>query len=351
MYASRFRTAQAARYQRALKCTRDELIASVPSFGLLKNLGDDSPFARYLHLYGFCELIADLSRDSKNTTQFEAGFIPCDSSVKKDECLFAVRLSQADSRQSKRRVALLSHGLFDHCGLYLALIKTLYLQGYDVIAFDYHGYGLSSGEATHCDSFNDYLNDLMRVEETLNGRPADVYAGQSTGCAIISLMLDKRAQNMCANASAEKKSKAVILLAPLAYPRGLRSIRLSYFFLSPFIHWFPRTFRCNSSKLSFVEFIKSRDPLQSLAIRLSWIRALFQWRKDIEKLKPNLCNALIFLGDKDGTIDQAAVRRCYARLYPQAVWSTVVGGGHHLVNERDELYMSIDRQIGEFLQQ
>ena len=55
---------------------------------------------------------------------------------------------------------------------------------------------------------------------------------------------------------------------------------------------------------------------------------------------------LVFLGDSDGTLDQKSVRTIYSKLYPNAKWIALPGAGHHLVNERPEIKVIMNKQIG-----
>ena len=432
MYAPKFKKQQDARYLKAFGCDRNELIAHIPSFqeinfavessfdsgktatgeNIRRNprntpgvdihtVAAESPFYRYLAYYGFKGLLQNISTvnasgDSDEAPRLSAGFIEVENNVRRRSHkgagalqvaneprkeamrkLFILRLTHTKVKNGKRKLAIVSHGLFDHLGIYKHLIEVLYQLGFDVIAFDYRGFGLSEGEATHCQGFDDYVEDLTIVEREVAGQPIDLYAGQSTGCAIISLLLDKRVRESPARKSRAKQSLKAqadgsahdgptnegqcemrkpslsnpkfLFFAPLAQPRGFRSIRTSHYFLNRFIQWFPRTFRNNSSDLFFVAFLRDDDPLQSLALRVSWISSLIRWVTALKQLSPKDMKGLIVLGKQDRTIDLKSVRANYSRIYPYAEWLTIAGAGHQLVNESADKRNLVQERLIQFL--
>jgi len=83
---------------------------------------------------------------------------------------------------------VITHGLFDHAGLYLHLVRRLLLQHYTVVLVDFPGHGLSEGPLASIGDFSEYAAVLAATMMLLkrSERFADVsLVGQSTGGAAI----------------------------------------------------------------------------------------------------------------------------------------------------------------------
>lgn len=90
-------------------------------------------------------------------------------------------------QSTERGTVFILHGYFDHVGLYSQLIDRCLGAGFDVLAYDQPGHGLSSGTPAAIGSFLEYqgvLSDVMaQVRDKL--RQPWFAVGQSTGGAIL----------------------------------------------------------------------------------------------------------------------------------------------------------------------
>lgn len=84
-------------------------------------------------------------------------------------------------------IAVIAHGLAEHCGRYGELVGHLVGAGYAVYALDHRGHGRSSGGRANIDRFDHVLADLDRLFAQARaewpGRPATLI-GHSMGGAI-----------------------------------------------------------------------------------------------------------------------------------------------------------------------
>lgn len=92
--------------------------------------------------------------------------------------------------QSPKALIIIVHGLAEHSGRYMHVIKHLTDAGYAVWAFDLRGHGQSEGHRSYVKSFEDYLKDLDlvmdRACEKSPGLPLFLF-GHSMGGAIATL--------------------------------------------------------------------------------------------------------------------------------------------------------------------
>ena len=112
------------------------------------------------------------------------------------------------------RWALVSHGYYDHAGLYGHLIQQLLRRGVGVLIFDHLGHGLSTGQPATIDRFQSYVDVLACIHtlaDDIIGCEPSHWIGQSMGGAL--LMEYEQQQQLC-------PSGEFILLAPLVRPYG-----------------------------------------------------------------------------------------------------------------------------------
>ena len=90
-----------------------------------------------------------------------------------------------------RAVVLIVHGIAEHSGRYAHVGEYLVRNGFAVCAYDQRGHGLSDGERSFIERFDDYLDDLehvlTRAREKLLGKPVFLL-GHSMGGLIVATL-------------------------------------------------------------------------------------------------------------------------------------------------------------------
>ncbi|MBS3805028.1 MAG: alpha/beta hydrolase [Oleiphilaceae bacterium] len=230
------------------------------------------------------------------------------------------------------------HGYFDHVGLYSQLIERCLGAGFDVLAYDQPGHGLSSGAPAAIGSFAEYqavLQDIMAAVKNDLRRPW--YAvGQSTGAGIL---IDYLLTNQHTRASSQ--FQRVVLLAPLVRPTGWLAAKLLHSLARPFLSRWRRMFSENSGNSRFLRFLKEIDPLQARAVHMDWISALRQWVPYVESARPVDFPVTVVQGEKDLTVDWKHNLRIIRNKFSSVKELKIPDGRHHLVNEAKDLQATV----------
>lgn len=234
------------------------------------------------------------------------------------------------------------HGYYDHMGLYRHVVDWGLQMGFAVLACDLPGHGLSSGPRASIDEFAQYqavLHALLNEAAELQ-LPQPVHLlGQSTGAAIVLDYLLGHPQTAALGRG--------ILLAPLVRPHGWRWSRISYELVRRFVKQIPRRFSENSGDPDFLEFVRTRDPLQPNILPTAWVGALARWIPRIEAAPRSAHSPLIVQGELDMTVDWRHNLSVLERKFTAPDVLYLPGARHHLVNEQE----AIRRQYFEFLSQ
>lgn len=257
-------------------------------------------------------------------------------------CLYGFLASSAQG------TVWLVHGYFDHVGLYGRLIKECLQQGFNVMAFDLPGHGLSSGERSSIGNFAEYQRILSALLDRFAAElPLPFVAvGQSTGGAII---LDHIL-------SAHQRGRApaftcALLLAPLVRAAQWRQVEWSHRLLGMWLAKFPRKFRQNTSDQAFLDFIRERDPLQDRAVDSRWVGALRRWVSYMETMPTSSFPLRVIQGHKDETVDWRYnlqyLRKHFSRL--QVV--EIPEASHQLANEGEQARQVVLRCLKEVLEE
>jgi alpha-beta hydrolase superfamily lysophospholipase len=251
------------------------------------------------------------------------------------------RLPEADGRKSKGTVFIF-HGYFDHVGLYSQLIERCLGEGYDVLAYDQPGHGLSSGTPAAIGSFLEYQAVLTDVLEHVRGRIREPWfaVGQSTGGAIL---IDYLLSN--SHSTETSDFRRVVLLAPLVRPAGWLGAKVLHSVVKPFVSRWRRAFATNSSDSRFLEFLKEHDPLQARAVHVDWVSALRQWVPHIEAARPVEFPVTVVQGEKDTTVDWQHNLRIIRNKFSPVEELLIPDGRHHLVNEAKDLQAAVFNTI------
>ena len=245
------------------------------------------------------------------------------------------------------KTAFILHGYFDHSGLYRHLIRHLLLQDIAVVIFDLPGHGLSSGETASINSFQEYSESFVRCLKLAGQQQlADPWLaiGQSTGAAlIIEALLAERLQHSHA-------LQDTILLAPLLRPRHWSRSRILFSLSKLFLASTPRKFSKNSHDVEFLEFLESKDELQSRLLPRNWVQAMIDYINRFEEAPSQDTPLHVIQGKGDGTVEwETNIPKILEKFSgSQIYW--IEEAGHHLVNEstryRERVFELIDEIIG-----
>lgn len=254
----------------------------------------------------------------------------------------AVHFYQQPEQDEIKGTVFILHGYFDHVGLYSQLIERCLGSGYDVLAWDQPGHGLSSGTPAAIDSFVEYqavLSDLLARIGQHAPKPWHA-VGQSTGSGILIDYLLSNHHGVDTSAF-----RSVVLLAPLVRPVGWLGARALHSVAKPFLKRWKRAFSENSANTRFLEFLREHDPLQARAVHVDWVTALRQWVPHIESARPVDFPVTVIQGEKDRTVDWQHNLRIIKNKFSSVEEIRLPDGRHHLVNEAQDLQATVFRGI------
>ncbi len=235
-------------------------------------------------------------------------------------------------REAADTTLLLVHGYLDHVGLFAHLVRYGLDKGFNVVAFDLPGHGLSSGEQVAIDDFSDYsqaIDDVVNACRHLSGEWR-VMAQSAGGAALFDYLLNR----------GPAPFQSAVLLAPLIRPRGWRWIKPAQLLLGRFRQQVGRGFAENSNDAEFLRFIRS-DPLQSKQLSLRWIGALRRWLNKLPASGVAPLPMLVIQGDADMTVDWRYNIKRLEQLFAGVDVRILPGGRHHLANESTEIRAQI----------
>lgn len=256
---------------------------------------------------------------------------------------FTPRLEESQRAQG---CFYLLHGYYDHIGLYTHLIRFLLEEGYEVVAVDLPGHGLSSGPRASIISFDEYsraLWQVLQISAQQRTKPLNL-VGQSTGGAVI---IDWLLRSPFKEEFAIEKA---VLMAPLIKPWSWTQGLISFYLLSPFMNRLKRRFSKNSHDENFLRFLKE-EPLQYNYLAVDWVRALSRWIPAIEAADPVSTNCLILQGEEDLTVDWQNNLATLQKKLPNADVCRYPGMRHHMVNETEPLRLQWMTDFRRFLGQ
>ena len=253
-----------------------------------------------------------------------------------------VHYYQLPESSRQRGTVFILHGYFDHVGLYSQLIDRCLGAGFDVLAYDQPGHGLSSGTPAAIGSFIEYQGVLADVMARVEGKVRHPWfaVGQSTGGAIL---IDYLLSN---HHSRETSAfRRVVLLAPLVRPVGWLGAKILHSLMKPFMTRWRRVFSANSSNSRFLRFLREHDPLQARAVHVDWVSALRSWVPHIESARPVDFPITVIQGEKDLTVDWEHNLRIIRNKFSVVEELKIPDGRHHLVNEAQDLQATVFNTI------
>lgn len=255
----------------------------------------------------------------------------------------------------------LLHGYTDSVGLMQHAIRFFLQRHWAVVCYDLPGHGLSSGDLANINCFDEY-RDTLTACLTLCGElmPAPWRGvGQSTGGAIwMNYLLTcdqqkgfekiKKNEGIKSIEGANKIEK-VLLLAPLVRPTKWQSIRLLLPVYSLFSKQVKRRFKLNSHDLSFVDFVKHKDPLQTTVMPLGWIASMGRWISRFAAMPQCVSPIEVIQGDADDTVDFRFNIPSIRKKFPNNKLVMIEGARHQLLNESEEFRSVLFDKIQQWL--
>ncbi len=248
-----------------------------------------------------------------------------------EESIFLQFFEPQDSNsRRKRECILISHGYYDHAGLYGHLIEHLLSRGWNVAIFDHIGHGLSSGSRAEIQDFDQYVQVLSRVVEQLENKENQKirhWIGQSMGCSVLLEYF----------ASGPKKLEGeLILLAPLVRPYSWSWLRFYFSLIKHFVNKRPRKFEKKGPNQEFLDLLLN-DPLQARILPVNWVQAMVNWFERFEKRRIVFEKLIVVQGLKDKTVSSRhnlSVLRHFCRSIRLL---EIPKAKHHLVNETEPI--------------
>lgn len=168
--------------------------------------------------------------------------------------------------------------------------------------------------------------------------------GQSTGGAIIINYLLKYEVKQD-----NSPFKSVNLISPLVRPKSWRKMNLLLPFVRRRREEVARAVSTNSHDLDFLTFVQTIDPLQTKALSVSWINAVIQWNKFIERTEESDIAINTVQGTEDYSVIWQYNMGFLKRKFPNGAIEIIPNARHHMVNETEEFQQPMwdffDQQI------
>ena len=240
------------------------------------------------------------------------------------ERYFVQNFSVKDSRGT----CVLIHGYLEHSACYAPLITFLLENKMNVVTYDLHGHGLSSGRRGDIEDFRQYIVFLNKLLETYKEEKNLYLLGYSTGAAIIMEYL------LSFNIIPIKK---VILISPLIKPSLWRVTEPLVTISHKYIVKIKRNFTKNTSDVNYLRFVQN-DPLQLTHIPLSWLQAARVWYEELSiNRQKSTQDILIIQGMKDQTVDWKYNLPFINNIFPNSEIILIDNGKHQLINEEENI--------------
>ena len=222
----------------------------------------------------------------------------------------------------------LMHGFTDHVGNQKKIIQYRVHQGFEVIAHDHPGHGLTTGQRGAIDSFLTYAEVADTVIQSFSDKKQEQFlVAHSMGGAVALEMLYQ---------NPKYAFKTVFLLAPLVRICRFNKNRILFRLMGRLKPSVARSFSVNSNDPAFMRFVHGVDPLQLKQIPASWLNSYFNWFSLIGTRKPLNHRFAIITGTADATVDSLYTTSFFGN-WPNVSLLSLAGARHHLPGEV-ELY-------------
>ncbi|GEL07889.1 alpha/beta hydrolase [Salisediminibacterium halotolerans] len=298
---------------------------------VMPDLSQNNPHNRiaslhyYLTYYGF---------DRNNLSSYRAGLV-----TSRRYKVFTQHFQPANPEAA----VLLIHGFLDHSGGLSKTVNAFLEQNCEVILFDLPGHGLSDGLNGEVISFDDYLDALRDVYETVKINvfcDQFIGAGHSTGAAIL----------YHASSIRMLPFSSLILVSPLYFPHRWTWTRGFIHYTTKLLRRTKRVFKRNSEDRSYRAFIKE-DPLQVQWIGTHWLKAMEAWQMRMHYSPVLRIPVYLIQGGRDNTVDEKENIRFYRQKCPNMQICYIPGGRHQLLNEQRVIRADVHERMIEFLRQ
>lgn len=252
---------------------------------------------------------------------------------------------RAPGAPPRRGTVLLLHGYLDHALVNGKTIRLLVESGYDVLAPDLPGHGLSDGEEAGIDDFGTYA-EVIRSLLPGDGAETDLetgapptpgpfsVVGHSAGAAAVLAYCNRYGSHF----------ESIVFIAPLVRTVGWRVIKIFLPILRLFSRRiFRRPGACSSDR-DFADFHQA-DPRMAQTASLEWSRAMLDWESRLESYTRFPDSVVVVQGTKDSVVSWRHNLRFLRRKMPSLTVNLIPGGMHCLLNERKELRRQVEERI------
>ena len=275
---------------------------------------------------------------------FRQGFVPVDG-----RRIHVQVFLQPPGRVPNGTLWLL-HGFMEHAGLGQPLIAEVLRCGFQVVAFDWPGHGLSDGQEATIAHFDEYQRVLDGVRAAVQGDvqlPAPwLGIGQSLGGGLWMQHILRARQNGMMPMVAR-----VLLVSPLVRAAGARWLSHPWMqqWLARQERALPRLSRRTNRNPAYQRYFYKLDPLRTRTFGTRWVLAMTQWTAEMETLPA--CDFPVWLaqGARDPIVDWRYNQTYIHRQFRVEAQALLPRAGHQLINEREDFRTAFTEMIPAFL--
>jgi len=241
-----------------------------------------------------------------------------------------------------RGTVFLFHDHFDHTGLFRHLIDWCLKEHYNVVSIDFPGHGLSSGQQANIETFDQYGEILKTLFPLCRKRLESPYfcIAHGAGAASVMNLMWKHGKRPFAK---------MVFLAPLVRPKDWSTLR--YRLARMFGTSVKRSFLDDSSDKKFIEFLRTRDPLQSKRAPVEWTEAMQTWLAAFPSRPKEIMRPLVIQGDHDIAMEWRYNMKQMKAHFPNGTIAILKGGNHRLANETERVRAATFGKIKAYLDQ
>ncbi|RLS55521.1 MAG: alpha/beta fold hydrolase [Planctomycetota bacterium] len=231
------------------------------------------------------------------------------------------------------RTLLVIHGAGEHSQRHERWSRRVALDGWEVVALDHRGYGLSGGPHAHIDNFDQYLDDLDRLWPAMELNPArTILFGHSLGGLIAARYAQTRPGQL-----AGLILSSPLLAMQLRVPAWKRTLGRVCSLIAPRTR-FKSTIKSEQlTRDPVAQSTRDADPLRRHFVTASWyfqvLDALVQvWEESTKLTLPTL----LLQGDQDEVVSPEAALRWWLTVpSPDKTMRLMAGHLHELMSEPD----------------